>query len=232
MKKKDGNRNAWEISTELQVEEDGRLVIPREADGFLDDVLFGMDGVTAIEVEESNARYRAENCCLIDKTTETVIYAGQGAAVPAGVKAIGPCAFNWDSNRTGTNMNPFRLPDGLLEIGYRAFAITSDDKIHIIVPVSVKTVGIMSFMMKCGEDHQGLCEVTFLGDPELETGVFGTRQELADVGWDILHQLPGCVYTQEDEILVHVPEDSSVAAYCEKYKIPCVTLSQEKGRRE
>lgn len=221
------------------------LVIPKEATGFTISALECIGALNDIRVEEGNARYRAECGCLINRETETVIYAVQGATVPDGVKVIGNCAFNWQPERTETDMNPFRLPDGLRKIAYRAFVIDSENKIHIIIPASVEYVGIMALMIrKCGGD--GICEVTFLGDPELETGVFGTKAELDDVEYilikrgmidgeddpelctidrsDVHRKMPGVLYPKPENYLIHAPEGSSVAAYCAEYGIPCKTF--------
>lgn len=222
----------------------GLLTVPKDARGFTADALLLLDEVKEIVVEEGNPRYRAEGCCLINAETETVIYAGENAVVPDGVKVVGACAFHWDDDRTSMDLDPLRLPDGLKEIRYRAFAVSSERKIHIIVPASVERVGLMAFMMH----GAGVSEVTFLGDPTPEIGVFGTKAELfgiehfmlrrgvidgdgaseeqAEEATQVLRQVPECICTKPESILVHAPADSEMAGYCKHYGIPFESLKE------
>ena len=205
------------LVTEIEMPEEGggRMIVPKEATSFDVDWL-GLCDPDEIAVEAGNPRFYAQSGCLISKEGR-LIFACRGAEIPYGVKKIGHCAFNWSYDRTGAAWDPLRLPDSVREIAYRAFALTSEDPIHIIVPQSVEKIGLMAFMMKCGEDWAGLCRVTFLGDPQLEIGVFGTKRELADVDNDLLHQLPSVLYTNPEQLLVRAPRGAKVHDYCEHY---------------
>lgn len=194
-----------------------RLFLPKEAIGWDNpEVVIGVLP-DCIEVEEGNPYFRAESGCLIRKEDNAVVLVARGATVPDGVEIIWDNAFCWDDDAP-TSFNPLRLPHSVREIHYRAFAVTSDEPIHIAIPKSVEYVGLMALMAKCGEQTW---RVTFAGDPELETGVFGTKAELTDVDWDILHSLPSSYYTKPEHLLVTAPEGSGVMEYCRKYGIPC-----------
>lgn len=193
-----------------------RLYLPKEAVGFADPEVLIYVAPDCIEVEEGNPSFRAESGCLIRKADNAVVLVARGATVPDGVKIIGDNAFCWYDD-PGTSLNPLRLPRSVREIRYRAFAVRTDAPIHVAIPKSVEYVGLMALMAKC----KGVCRVTFAGDPELDTGVFGTKAELMDTEWDTLHKLPECVYTRPEDLLVTAPKGSGVMEYCRKYGIPC-----------
>ncbi len=204
------------LVTEIEKPENGgRMVVPKDATSFIREAL-GFCDPEAIKVEAGNPRFIAQSGCLINKEG-TLLFACRNAVIPYGVKAIGENAFCWEDDKTGMDLDPLLIPDSVREIAYRAFALTSEEPIHIVVPQSVEAVGLMAFMMTCGEDRAGLCRVTFLGDPELTIGVFGTKQELADVDSDLLHQLPDVIYTQPERLLVRAPRGAKVHDYCEHY---------------
>ena len=204
------------LVTEIETPENGgRMFIPKDATSFLREALIYCDPET-IKVEPNNPRFIAQSGCLINKEGR-LIFACRGATIPYGVKEIGDNAFSWENDKTGMELDPLRLPDSVRLIDYRAFAMSSEEPIHVVVPQSVETVGLMAFMMRCGEDGEGLCSVTFLGDPQLATGAFGTKQELSDAAEDVLHKLPGCVYTQPEWMLVRAPRGAKVHDYCERY---------------
>ncbi len=206
------------------------MVMPKEATDILIESLMFCDP-DEVAVEAGNPRFYAKSGCLISKE-DWLIFACRGAEIPYGVKKIGHCAFNWSYDRTGAAWDPLRLPDSVREIAYRAFAVTSETPIHIVVPQSVEEVGLMAFMMKCGEDSNGLCRVTFLGDPELTIGVFGTKRELADVDNDLLHQLPSVIYTNPEQLLVRAPRGAKVHDYCEHYGLRHEIVGVREIRKE
>ena len=228
---KDGN--AEEISTEL--ESGGCMVVPKEVCGFHREALEFLSP-DKLEVEPGNETYYAQSGCLINRETKTLVFTCRGAEIPAGVERIGESAYSWEYDKTGTPLEPLRLPDSVREIAYHAFGMWSDDPIHIIVPEATEYVGPMAFMMKCGENRDGLCRVTFLGDPEIAVGAFGAKREMEqaaeDYEWDTLRQLPSVLYTQPENMLICAPAGARVHAYCERFGLRHEIVENEEKRKE
>lgn len=209
---------AEEIYTEL--ESGGCMVVPKEVRGFHREALSFLSP-DKLKAEPGNETYYAQNGCLINRETKTLVFTCRGAEIPEGVEQIGESAYCWEYDKTGTPLDPLRLPDSVREIAYHAFAIQSDDPIHIIVPEGTEYVGPLAFMMKCGENRDGLCRVTFLGDPEIAVGAFGSKREMEQAAeeyqWDTLRQFPSVLYTQPEQMLICAPAGARVHAYCERF---------------
>jgi len=197
----------------------GRFFIPKDVTSINNEATIDFDPVS-IEVEEGNPVFYAKNNCLIRKKDNVLCMACSNSVIPddGTITAIGSCAFNTPMDLSKMDLNPLRIPDSVKEIGYRAFAVTSENEIHFVVPQSVENVYCMAFMAR---SERGPVEVTFEGDPKLEVGVFGTKEESADSDFDIYKQLPGLVYTPAAGIKVYCHKDSTVEAYCRKYNITC-----------
>ena len=181
--------------------------------------LFPLIYPAVIEVEDGNETFSAVNNCLIRSSDKTLVMGCNNSIIPedGSVEIIGACAFNFAQDLTKMNPNPLVLPNTIKEIRYRAFAVYAENDIHIIVPESVEKIGLMAFMMKSGTKK---CTVTFLGSPELETGVFGTKAEANDTDYEIYKTMPDCIYTLPNELLVRAHANSGVIDYCKKYGIP------------
>jgi len=197
----------------------GRFFIPKDVTSIDNEATIDFDPVS-IEVEEGNSVFYAKNNCLIRRKDNVLCMACSNSVIPddGSITAIGPCAFNTPMDLTKMNLNPLRIPNSVKEIGYRAFAITSENAIHFIVPQSVENVYCMAFMAR---SEKGPVKITFEGSPELEVGVFGTKEESVDSDFGIYKQLPELVYTPLNGIMVYCHKDSTVEAYCRKYNITC-----------
>ena len=199
------------------------LLIPKDVVGFSDDPefresLIGFDPL-AIEVEDGNEVFEAKNDCLIRKADKTMIMGCRNSSIPkdGSVEHIGPLVLCEPINPEEIGFNDFRIPEGIKTIGYRAFANRTDDDIYITVPDSVERVESMAFMMHPGKGSS--CEIIFYGSPQLETGVFGTKAELADCDNKFLAEMPDILYSGPEFLTVKGLKNSSVEAYCRKYGI-------------
>lgn len=198
---------------------DGVLYIPAEVtDLFCSDSVIGCYPEDIV-VEESNQVYCAKEHCLFTKDgRELLMISRKTATMPCDTKSIGSSAFALVCD-TPENYPPV-LPQGLEEIQYRAFAADADVPVTFVVPDSVKEVGLMAFMIRTPKTT-----IEFVGDPQLELGVFGTKAELLampDDFWPILKTLPEVLYTKPETLHIVAPKGSNVATYCKKYGIPCV----------
>ncbi len=201
---------------------EGNLFIPKDATAFAPEVLIGVSPENIL-VESGNPAFFVKGNCLFSAETGALIMACKNSVIPndGSVRVIGESAFSWPIDLSEMQLDPLRIPDSVRKIEYRAFALTSANSIHIVVPTSVERVDAMAFMLKSGTKS---CTVTFEGSPQLEAGVFGTNAEAADSQYEAYRQMPDILYTQPDELLVRAPKDSLVIAYCEKYGIRCKVI--------
>ena len=132
------------VIVELDKEDEKHLFIPKEAEGFDLSEPYGFFGeLETIEVEEGNPVLYVKNNCLMD--CDGVLYfAAKGATVPAdgSVKFISNFAFNM----VESIKSEVRIPEGVEEIGVRAFNGNDIEKLYI--PASVKKIYEGFFLQK------------------------------------------------------------------------------------
>lgn len=203
-----------------------RLFIPKNVTGFLDDKnaqrAFLYSKYDEIVVEEGNDCYEVKDGCLIDLRTRKIILTTTDASIPSNgtIKSIGPCAFNKDEETKVLNDRELTIPKGVETIGYRAFANRLDHPLVIEVPESVKKIESMAFMINTNK-----LDIVINGDPELETGVFGTKEELLDTRIKLLQELPDLLYVSKSDLTVYGSKNSNTEKYCNKYDIKFVALN-------
>ena len=197
---------------------EGRFVLPADITLIDPEALVEFDPL-AIEVEDGNSAFYAKNNCLITKETGELAMGCSNSIIPddGSITAISANAFNTAYDLSKMNLNPLRIPNSVKWIGYRAFAITSENPIHIIIPKEVEDLSLMSLMAK---SDKGPVMVTFEGSPEMEPGVFGTKGESADSEYNFYKELPDLIYTKTDDIKVYCHQGTTVESYCKKYLIP------------
>ena len=207
------------------------LFIPKDVIGFSEapeflESLIGFDPL-AIEVEEGNKVFAAVNNCLIRKADRTMILGCRNSRIPGNglVEHIGPCVLCTPIELEEMDLRDFEIPYGVKTIGYRALAnSTDDDDILISIPDSVEKIETMGLMMMVGEGHS--CVMTFMGSPELEPGVFGTKAEAEDSNYDAFKTMPDILYVKPERLLVRGLKNSSVEKYCRKYAIPFEVINE------
>ena len=206
------------------------LFIPKDVTGFSDDPeflesLIGFDPL-AIEVEEGNEVFAAVNNCLIRKADRTMILGCRNSRIPGNglVEHIGSCVLCSPIELNEIDLTGFEIPYGVKTIGYRALANVCDDDISIAVPDSVEKIEAMGLMMIPEEGRS--CVMTFMGSPELESGVFGTKAEAEDSKYDAFKTMPDILYVKPEKLLVRGLKNSSVEEYCKKYGIPFEVMNE------
>ena len=106
-------------------------------------------GLTSITIASGNATYRSEGNCIIEKSSNTLIFGCKNSKIPSSVTSIGECAFDGCSGLTGIT-----IPSSVTSIGERAFqectGLTS-----ISIPGSVISVGDYAF-----QNCSGLTSIT------------------------------------------------------------------------
>ena len=91
-----------------------------------------------ITVSASNSRYYAENNCIIERDTQTVVFGCKNSNIPHGVQEIGKMAF---SNVPITSIN---IPESVTKIGISAFAYCTELK-EVFIPKTVREIGACAF---------------------------------------------------------------------------------------
>ena len=181
-----------------------------------------------IIVEDGNRRYRSVNDCLMEKESGMLTAACVNSFLPTdgSLQSIGPWSFSrFMFNGPCVEMNPLILPDSVREIREGAFSVTAGRSVHIVIPEGTRKVSRLAFMIYPEEsaenDRNGQhITITFLGDRvALETGVFGTAEELKDVQDPVLKSMPENICTDPGRLTVRGPVDSDVRRYCERYGI-------------
>ncbi len=181
-----------------------------------------------IVVEDGNLRYYSVNDCLMEKNTGTLVAACVNSILPmnGSLRNIGPWAYSrFMFNGPCVEMNPLILPDSVREIKEGAFSVTAGESVHIVIPEGTRKVSRLAFMIYPEEsvenDRNGQhITITFLGDRvALETGVFGTAEELKDVQDPVLKSMPVNICTDVRRLTIQGPVDSDVRRYCERYGI-------------
>ena len=181
-----------------------------------------------IIVEDGNRRYRSVNDCLMEKESGMLAAACVNSILPTdgSLQSLGPWSFSrFMFNGLCIKMNLLILPDSVKEIGEGAFSVCSDESVHIIVPDSVRKVDRLAFMIYLEEPDERESDnrhitITFLGDrAALETGVFGTAEELKNVQDPIIRSMPENVCADISRLSVQGPADSDIRRYCERYGI-------------
>ncbi len=133
------------VIVELDREDEKHLFIPKEAEGFNVEGYVGFFGeLESIEVEEGNNVFYVKDGCLISNKKGTLLVAAKGAKIPSdgSVKRI----FNFAFNMLESVKGEVRIPEGVEEIGVRAFGGTDIEKLYI--PASVKTIYEGFFLQK------------------------------------------------------------------------------------
>lgn len=92
-----------------------------------------------LTVASDNPVYRAENNCIIDKKTNTLVRGCKASVIPTGVTAIGDFAF-----RDCDGMHKLVVPDGITSIGVGAFDGCGDLS-EVVLPDTVKSVSAHAF---------------------------------------------------------------------------------------
>lgn len=207
------------------------LFIPKDVVGFSEDPEF-LESLLffdplAIEVEDGNEVFAAVNNCLIRKADRTMVLGCSNSRIPGNglVEHLAPCVLCSPIEFKEMDLSSFEIPYGVKTIGYRALANSSDDDdILISIPDSVEKIEAMGLMMLVGEGHS--CVMTFLGSPELEPGVFGTKAESKDSVYEVFKNMPDILYAKSEKLLVRGLKNSSVEEYCKKYGIPFEVMNE------
>lgn len=185
-----------------------RLLIPKDAVAISEEALAYLGSVDEIEVDADNPSFRSDSSCLLSKDGSKLIKASVNADISrlTGLRVIGSNAFNNMGRDIGRI--EIRLPEGVTEIEYRAFAMSAEEA-RITVPSSVVTVGALAFMI-----HADKVTVEFKGDPDVEAAAFGTRAEHRAFTDTVLNVLPEVACTDQSTYTVICPANSKLAAYC------------------
>lgn len=190
------------------------LYIPEEVTAFSPDAMLFLNcGAQSIEVHEDNPVFSSAHNCLLSKDGQALLKVCKNSDVSklTHLKYIARDAFN----ELGSNQESFVLsiPDGVEELDYRA-CVVSADTVQITVPASVRFVDALAFMICSERTH-----ITFLGDAQLEVGVFGTAAEAADSDLVPYRNMASILYPKAESITVSCPPNSKISAYCKKYGI-------------
>ena len=110
-------------------ESDKNLFIPKEVVGidYENGLLVGVDFCfESITVEQGNTEFYMLNGCLIWREKQAIIFAVEGAKIPAdgSVTKIGACAFAYHKN-----LKEIEIPACIKKIGYGAFMQTGLGKV-------------------------------------------------------------------------------------------------------
>lgn len=116
------------IIVDIDENDNKNLFIPKEVVG----IDFDSDGVVVYEkfesitVEQGNTEFYVLNGCLIWREKQTIIFAVEGAKIPADGSAtkIGACAFAYHKN-----LKEIEIPACIKMIGYGAFMQTGLEKV-------------------------------------------------------------------------------------------------------
>ena len=95
--------------------------------------------LTEITVESGNKYYRAQNNCLLEVGTATVLFAKDVADIPSYTMRIGECAFEGN-----THLKEAVIPNTILEIGQSAFENCVNLK-STVLPGGLKSIGVSAF---------------------------------------------------------------------------------------
>lgn len=97
--------------------------------------------IEEIKVNAGNKIYIVANNCIIDKTTKTLVIGWKTSVIPSdgSVETIGNEAF------AGSGITNLVIPDGITEIGERAF-IGCTELLSLEMPISVKKIRAFAFM--------------------------------------------------------------------------------------
>lgn len=198
---------------------DGVLYIPKEVKE-----LFATESIIGcypedIIVEEGNESYCAREHCLFTKDGRELLMISKKSVIPMDTKIIGASVFA-PPVQPPEHMRPPVLPQNLEEIRYRGLATENEGPASVVIPITVKKIGLMGLMI-----HSPKVGINFIGDPELEIGVFGTKAEAMDLGEEydtIYKELPDLMYIDPDTLHIYAHEGTGVIEYCKKYGIPYV----------
>lgn len=220
-----------ENPTEEDMEGTGLLYIPEEVTGLNTDcVWINQSRFSGIEVAENNPVYYAKDNCLFYKENDVLVLGSLSSVLPAdgSFHIIGANAFSGFTETEFPFVKQMVIPEGVEDIQYNAIMITREDDTEVLLPGSLKHMSILAMRTQSDNGHLTL---TFLSDPKLETGVFGTKKELLDIPEedhpeisqelvDVLKNMPDTIYARPETYLVRAGENSSVEQYCKKYDIP------------
>ena len=102
--------------------------------------LFGRcASLTSVTVAENNPTFRSEGNCIIRRSDGELLMGIRGAAIPAGVKSIGRCAFTECAGLT-----EITIPDGVERICYSAFS-NCTELTAVAIPGSVEVIEDYAF---------------------------------------------------------------------------------------
>jgi len=197
----------------------GRLFIPKEVTGFDGEALCCINA-EAIEADPENKVYYAKGNALYKKGTDELVIACKSTVLPddGSITKIGDHAFNVPYDLSGMDLSPLVIPESVKRLGFRAFAITSDNDVHIVIPAADE-IAAMSLMV-----YAPKTEFTIKGNPKMEAGVFGTKAESKDSNIGVYKEFPEVIYINTENLTVYCDKDSTVEAYCNKYGITCKVI--------
>ena len=193
----------------------GILNIPKEATDFSVDAWINLGCNAAdIRVHKDNPVFASAHNCLLSKDGTKLIKVCEESDIYSltGLKTIGRDAFN-APGYSWVEID-LQIPEGIETLEYRALAMSADTA-KITVPASVTSVALLAFMIHSEQTH-----IIFEGDPELETGVFGTAAEAEDSDFETYRAMPKILFPKPENITVTCQPDSKVWHYCKKYGIP------------
>lgn len=99
----------------------------------------GCSNLDSIVVQKGNPVYVSKDNCLLDKESETILFAGcKYSIIPQGVTIINEHAFEGH-----TGLTSIKIPDSVTKIGCGSFASTG--LMSIIIPASVKVIEQFAF---------------------------------------------------------------------------------------
>jgi hypothetical protein len=111
------------------------ITIPASITEIGTEVFNRSQNLTQIIVDPTNAVFISDGNCLINRSTNRLLYGGIDAVIPSYITSIGDFAF------TGRNISSIDIPEGVTSIGENAFYGCSNlSSIHI--PASVTSIGI------------------------------------------------------------------------------------------
>lgn len=97
-------------------------------------LFWGCDKLESIDINENNITYYSKNNCIIEKTTQTLIFGCSSSIIPSEVVDIGSFAF-WGCK----GLRSITIPGNVTNIGMYTFSGCSN-LVSIIIPDSVKNI--------------------------------------------------------------------------------------------
>lgn len=184
------------------------IVFPRTMTAISDkmyEYLCLTDEIERIEVEEGNPVFRSVNNCLIESATGTLIMGCKNSIIPDDntIKKIGKMAFDGC-----LALKEIKIPQGVTEIGYMAFAFTSIEE--IVIPESVTEISPLCFVL-----NPQLKTVIINGkNTKIGKMAFATKGEVKK------HNRPTLIpESKANNIKIIAPNNSTAYEYAKEYEI-------------